>query len=173
MSKENMVKRLEILDTLLESATPSEQAYYGDLRQRIERQIARFESQVQKAPDSTPEELAATITSGYQGLHSFEWELSRDLDPHWRAFYLEQKEKRIAALRDLEVQLRATGYAYTPPEYDAAAEEKEAHVIDREVRIDELKHFRRLLTAWGERNGQAEIPELSGIDLELAELTGG
>ena len=174
MSKENLLRRLDILESLLESATPTEKAYYTGLKTKLERQITRFESQQEQiTSEETPESLAAVITEGYKGLFWFEYELSKDLDPHWRAYFTEQKEQRITALQGLEEKLKATGFDYTPPQYDRGAEEADAQAIDHEVRVDELKHFRRLLISWAERNSQpeTEIPELAEIDRELNELT--
>ncbi|MDP9766148.1 hypothetical protein [Deinococcus enclensis] len=173
MSKDNLLRRLDILESLLESATPTEKAYYSGLKEKFERQITRFESKQETASEETPESLADVITEGYKGLFWFEYELSRDLDSHWHAYFTEQKEQRIAALQELEEKLKATGFDYTPPQYDRGVEEADAQAIDHEVRVDELKHFRRLLTSWAERNGQpeSEIPELADIDRELHELT--
>lgn len=174
MTKHRLMERMTILDDLLAQATPSEREYYTGLHARLKRQLERFDApQPQGAAEPTPEEMAEHITEGYKGLHWFEYELSKDLDPHWRAYFAEQREHRIAALKDLEGQLAALGHPYTPPTLDLAAEAAEEKAAHHEMRIDELKHFRRLLLSWAERNGtpESDLPELRAIDDELAQLT--
>ncbi|MBZ9752175.1 hypothetical protein GO986_11910 [Deinococcus sp. HMF7620] len=155
MTQVRFARHLAALDQLEPDATPSEQSYYRSLREQYTSAPPR--SAASDLGEATLEERASTIDEGHDGLHYWQYELTKpDLDPIWKGWLQDRFDERQAILNQMITELTEEGYKYEPPAFDLDKQRRITELDHLQSRAASLKDLIFLKQAWAERHGKTD-----------------